>query len=54
MNSPELSLIIDELRVRYVDAYLSILPLKYALYAIGMSEEEYYTIKARIKTEAVE
>jgi len=54
MRSAEMSLIIEELRVRYVDAYLNILPLKYALYTIGMSEEEYYTIKARIDTEAVE
>lgn len=35
---------IDELRVRYVNAYLCILPLKYALATIGMSEDEYYRI----------
>ena len=35
---------IDELRGRYVNAYLCILPLKYALAAIGMSEEEYHRV----------
>ena len=44
---------LEEMRVKIVDSYLSIIPLEYALAAVNMTEEEYNRIKAEIENHGI-